>query len=125
MIISGGYNVYPREVEDALYRLDGVVECAVVGAPDPKWGETVCAFVVATTAGGLDEAAIGAHCARELAGYKKPRRVVFVDALPKTANGKIDKKALRAALVVPVETGTQRLSPDDTGFPLSRERLKA
>ena len=97
MIISGGYNVYPREVEDALYRLDGVAECAVVGAPDSKWGETVCAFVVAANGHVIDEAAIGAHCARELADYKKPRRIVFVDALPKTANGKVDKKALRSS----------------------------
>jgi acyl-CoA synthetase (AMP-forming)/AMP-acid ligase II len=120
MIISGGYNVYPREVEDALYRHRNVAECAVVGAPDPVWGETVCAFVVSKE-GAIDEAALAEHCARELAGYKKPRRIMFVDALPKTANGKIDKKVLRAH-VVPVTTGTQRLSPDDTGFPSSRER---
>ena len=131
MIISGGYNVYPREVEDALYRLDGVAECAVVGAPDPKWGETVCAFVVPSSAGALDEAAVGAHCAGELAGYKKPRRVVFVDALPKTANGKIDKKALRTALVVPADAGTQGVTSstagdaNDTGSRLSPGRQVA
>jgi acyl-CoA synthetase (AMP-forming)/AMP-acid ligase II len=99
MIISGGFNVYPREVEDALYRCAGVAECAVIGVPDATWGEAVCAVVVAGEATRVDADAIAAHCARELAGYKKPRRIEFVGALPKTANGKIDKKLLRARLV--------------------------
>ncbi len=96
MIISGGYNVYPKEVEDALYDHPAVRECAVIGTPDEFWGETVEA-VVALHDGheiGVDE--IVSHCAGRLAGYKKPRRVTFVDDLPKTATGKIDKKALRS-----------------------------
>ena len=95
MIISGGYNVYPREVEDALYRHPAVAECAVVGAPDPLWGETVHALIVANPGYTIEEDDILKHCARELAGYKKPRRLTVVDALPRTSNGKIDKKALR------------------------------
>jgi len=99
MIISGGYNVYPREVEDALYRHPAVAECAVVGAPDALWGECVGAFIVRAAGHALDEAAVAAHCGHELAGYKKPRRIRFVEALPKTANGKIDKKALKEAFI--------------------------
>ncbi len=97
MIISGGYNVYPKEVEDALYDHPAVRECAVIGRADPFWGETVEAVVslqheFAATADDLI-----AHCAERLAGYKKPRRITFVASLPKTATGKIDKKALRQA----------------------------
>jgi long-chain acyl-CoA synthetase len=106
MIISGGYNVYPREVEEVLYSHPAVVECAVIGAPDPVWGETVCALIVVKPGAGLDAAAISAHCARALASYKKPRRITFLDALPKTANGKIDKKALRAAYASPTPAAT-------------------
>jgi fatty-acyl-CoA synthase len=101
MIISGGFNVYPREVEDALYRCAGVAECAVIGVPDATWGEAVCAFVVAADGARVDAETIAAHCARELAGYKKPRRIEFVGGLPKTANGKIDKKLLRARSAAP------------------------
>ncbi len=96
MIISGGYNVYPREVEDVLYRHPTVAECAVIGAADDVWGETVHAVIVAKPGCVIEPEAIGAHCGRELAGYKKPRRITVVRELPKTANGKIDKKALRA-----------------------------
>lgn len=97
MIISGGYNVYPREVEDAIYRHPAVRECAVVGTPDPHWGETVVAVVSLKPGSKVEPDAIAAHCAEFVAGYKKPRRVVMVDELPKTAVGKIDKKAIRAA----------------------------
>jgi len=96
MIISGGYNVYPREVEDVLYRHPSVAECAVIGVPDGIWGETVHALIVAKPGCAVETEAISAHCARELAGYKKPRKLTLLPELPKTANGKIDKKALRA-----------------------------
>jgi len=97
MIISGGYNVSPREVEDALYRHPAVAECAVIGVPDPTWGEAVHALIVAKAGYAISEEELRAHCARELAGYKKPRTIGVVADLPKTANGKIDKKALRGA----------------------------
>jgi len=96
MIISGGYNVYPREVEDVLYRHPSVAECAVIGVPDGIWGETVHALIVAKPGCAIEMEAISAHCARDLAGYKKPRKLTVLPELPKTANGKIDKKALRA-----------------------------
>jgi acyl-CoA synthetase (AMP-forming)/AMP-acid ligase II len=96
MIISGGYNVYPREVEDALYRHPAVAECAVIGVPDALWGEAVLALIVAKPGFTIVDDELRAHCARELAGYKKPRMISVVPELPKTANGKIDKKALCA-----------------------------
>ena len=97
MIISGGYNVYPREVEDALYRHPAVAECAVIGVPDVLWGEAVLALIVAKAGYAIADEDLRAHCTHELAGYKKPRRISVVAELPKTANGKIDKKALRLA----------------------------
>jgi len=95
MIISGGYNVYPREVEDALYRHPAVAECAVIGVPDSLWGEAVFALIVAKPGCAIGEDELRVHCARELAGYKKPRTISIVAELPRTANGKIDKKVLR------------------------------
>ncbi|MEO8080860.1 MAG: AMP-binding protein [Caldimonas sp.] len=99
MIISGGYNIYPREVEDVLYRHADVEECAVVGMPDELWGETVHAFIVPVPGHTVAGDDMAAFCARELAGYKKPRSVTTLSELPKTANGKIDKKALRSHLL--------------------------
>jgi len=98
MIISGGYNVYPREVEDALLTHPMVLECAVVGAPDPKWVEAVTAFVVLRAGATATEAELIAHVASQVASYKKPHRVLSADAIPKTAVGKLDRKSLRARL---------------------------
>ena len=96
MIISGGYNIYPREVEDALLTHPAVLECAVVGAPDEKWIEAVMAFVVLRPGYSADESELIAHAASRIASYKKPHRVLFVDGIPKTAVGKLDRKVLRA-----------------------------
>ncbi|QXC61661.1 AMP-binding protein [Aquihabitans sp. G128] len=90
LIISGGYNVYPREVEDVLRAHPGVADVAVVGAPDPEWGEVVVAHVEAAEAG-VDEAALLAFGRERLAPYKRPKRVVFTDALPRNALGKVVK----------------------------------
>jgi acyl-CoA synthetase (AMP-forming)/AMP-acid ligase II len=95
MIISGGFNVYPKEIEDALYTHPAVRECAVIGRPDPFWGETVEAVVALHRDGGATAEDLVTHCSERLAGYKKPRQVTFLDELPKTATGKIDKKSLR------------------------------
>jgi malonyl-CoA/methylmalonyl-CoA synthetase len=92
LIISGGYNVYPKEVELVLDELPGVVESAVVGAPHPDFGEGVVAVVI----GEGDEAALIAECRARLAAYKSPKRVVFVDELPRNAMGKVQKALLRA-----------------------------
>jgi long-chain acyl-CoA synthetase len=95
MVISGGLNVYPREIEEVLLRHPAISQAAVIGVPDPKWGEAVKAVVV-TDGAALSEADVIAFAAEHLAGYKKPKSVDFVPDLPKTTYGKIDKKAIRA-----------------------------
>jgi malonyl-CoA/methylmalonyl-CoA synthetase len=97
LVITGGLNVYPAEVESQLDALPGVRESAVIGLPHPDFGEAVTAVVVAEQSGGLDEAAIRASLSRELAAFKVPKRVLFVDQLPRNAMAKIQKKALREA----------------------------
>jgi fatty-acyl-CoA synthase len=99
MIISGGYNIYPREVEDALTGHPAVLEAAVVGLPDDKWVEAVTAVVVARPGATVIEAELIAHVAGQIASYKKPHRVVLADAIPKTAVGKLDRKTLKARLL--------------------------
>jgi fatty-acyl-CoA synthase len=95
MIKTGGENVASREVEEAIYRLEGVSEVAVVGLPHPVWVEAVTAVVVTKCGAGLTEAAVHAHCKAVLGGYKRPKRVVFAEALPKNASGKVMKRELR------------------------------
>jgi acyl-CoA synthetase (AMP-forming)/AMP-acid ligase II len=97
MILSGGENIYPREVEEALYTHPAVVEAAVVGVPDDRWGEAVKAFVVVSPGTAVNEAELIEHCRKQIASYKKPKSVEFVGALPRLPNKKIDKKQLRAA----------------------------
>jgi len=94
IIISGGENISSIEVEDALYRHPAVMACGVVAAPDPKWGETPCAFIELRTGESATEADIIAHCRAHLAPFKIPRKVVFGE-VPKTSTGKIQKFALR------------------------------
>ncbi|MCW2526920.1 MAG: AMP-dependent synthetase and ligase [Pseudonocardiales bacterium] len=96
MIISGGENVYSQEVEEALSQHELIARCAVIGVPDERWGEAVCAVVVAIPDSDLTEAEVERHARANLAGYKIPRRVLFVADLPVLATGKIDKKRLRA-----------------------------
>jgi acyl-CoA synthetase (AMP-forming)/AMP-acid ligase II len=96
MILTGGENVYPREVEEVLYAHPAVVEAAVVGAPDPKWGEKVVAVVCVRSEVSGEE--LIAFCRERIASYKKPRHVVFIDALPKNASGKVLKRELRARI---------------------------
>ena len=95
MIKTGGENVASREVEEALYRLAGVSEVAVVGLPHPRWIEAVTAVVVCKPGAELTEAQVIAHCASQLAHFKTPKGVVFVDSLPKNPSGKLLKRDLR------------------------------
>ncbi|MEU4253095.1 long-chain fatty acid--CoA ligase [Amycolatopsis sp. NPDC026612] len=95
MIISGGENVYPAEVEAVAVRLDAVDACAVVGVPDERWGEVGAAFVVVRPGAELDGAAFRAHLEQHLARYKVPKHVQFTDALPRNATGKIRRVELR------------------------------
>ena len=103
MYISGGSNVYPREVEEVLLQHPALAEAAIVGVPDPVWGESGIAICVLRPAPSQDapapgEAALLAWLGGKVARYKLPRRVVFWDALPKSAYGKITKKLLREEL---------------------------
>ncbi|MEF8817085.1 MAG: long-chain fatty acid--CoA ligase [Salinibacter sp.] len=93
MFISGGENVYPAEIESALYEHPAVDDAAVIGVPDEKWGEVGAAFVVPD--GTLTADAVTAHCREHLAGYKVPTHVRMLDALPLGDSGKVDKAALR------------------------------
>ena len=97
LIISGGLNVYPKEVEAVLDDCPGVVETAVFGLPDPDFGEAVTAAVVAEAPGAVVEADVIAHARARLAAFKAPKRVVLVDALPRNAMGKVQKNRLRDA----------------------------
>jgi fatty-acyl-CoA synthase len=94
MIISGGENVYPAEVESAIAAHAGVIEVAVIGVPDPRWGEVGRAFVVLAAGASLDLGQLQLFLRERLAKYKLPRSLVILDALPRTGAGKLDKRAL-------------------------------
>lgn len=95
MIRSGGENIYARELEDVVMRLPGVADVGIIGIPDPKFSEVVCAVIVRSPGSELTADDVIDHCARHLARYKKPRHVVFVDQLPRTASHKMQKFKLR------------------------------
>ncbi len=95
MIVSGGENIYPAEVESALYGHPGIADVAVIGVPDDKWGEAVKAVVVGKPGAELSEADLIAFARERIAGYKVPRSIDFVDALPRNPAGKILKRELR------------------------------
>jgi len=97
MVISGGVNIYPREVEDALYQHPEVIDCAVLGVPDDDWGEILYAVVQRRDDSTLDADGVIAWCREKLADYKRPRVVEFVDELPRDPNGKVRKPKLREA----------------------------
>ncbi|MCW5829831.1 MAG: long-chain-fatty-acid--CoA ligase [Deltaproteobacteria bacterium] len=96
MIISGGENIYPREIEELLYTHPKILEAAVYGIPDPKWGEKVIAAVVPRAGQSLTPEEVGSFCKDNLASYKKPREVLITDILPRNAAGKVLKTELRA-----------------------------
>jgi len=95
MIVSGGENVYPAEVESALYGHPAIADVAVIGVPDERWGEAVKAIMVLKPDQQASEAEILAHARKRIAGYKLPKSIDFVDALPRTPSGKILKRELR------------------------------
>jgi malonyl-CoA/methylmalonyl-CoA synthetase len=94
VIISGGFNIYPKEIEDELDRLDGIAEAAVIGAPHPDWGEAAIAVVIGNGEA-LSETEIIARLALRLAKFKLPKRVFFASELPRNAMGKLQKAELR------------------------------
>ena len=95
MIISGGENIYPREIEEVIIQHPAVREVAVVGAPDPRWGEAVKAVVATVPGQKVDEAELIDFCKENIASFKKPKSVDFVAELPKNNYGKILKRELR------------------------------
>lgn len=95
MIVSGGENIYSRDVEDALLKHEFISEAAVIGVPDERWGEAVHAYLVCAAQRALTQEDVIEHCRSLIASYKRPRSATFVEALPRTANGKVDKRALR------------------------------
>jgi len=95
MIISGGFNIYPSEIEQVLWALPGVQDCAVIGAPDEKWGEAVTAVIELVENAEVDEKAVIAHCKAELGGVKAPKAVFFWDELPRSPVGKVLRRRVR------------------------------
>lgn len=95
MVISGGVNIYPREIEEVLFRLDGVIDAAVIGIPDERWGEALCAYLVPRPGARLDTVEIRNALSQELASFKLPKTVRYVEELPRNASGKVLKRTLR------------------------------
>ena len=98
MVIRGGENLYPREIEEFLYRLPAVQDVQVVGVPDPKYGEELCAWIIVKPGQALDEAGVRAFCQGQIAHYKVPRHIRFVESFPMTVTGKIQKYKIREAM---------------------------
>jgi fatty-acyl-CoA synthase len=97
LIVSGGENIYPAEIEGVLLEHDAVADAAVIGVPHPRWLETPVAFVVPVDGRVPSEADLVDHCRQRLAGYKKPTRIILVEQLPRNAAGKVLKGELRAS----------------------------
>ena len=103
MIISGGTNIYPREVEETLLAHENVSEVSVIGVPSPEWGEDVVAFVIATDDGPCDAPQLDAWCKSRMASFKKPKKYHFVQDLPKNSYGKVLKTSLRERIAQELE----------------------
>ena len=95
MVISGGVNIYPREIEDHLHTHPAILEAAVVGVPDPEWGETLRAFIVVRSGQSVSETEVIDYCRSGLADFKRPRKVTFLEELPRNPTGKVLKRELR------------------------------
>jgi malonyl-CoA/methylmalonyl-CoA synthetase len=101
LIITGGLNVYPKEIEERIDAMAGILESAVIGVPDPDFGEAVVAVVVAAPGHRLTEAGLITALRAEIARFKVPKRVLFVTELPRNAMGKVQKNVLREKLASP------------------------
>ena len=98
MVVSGGVNIYSKEIEGVLYRHPAVLEAAVIGLPDEEWGELVTAVISTRPGHDVTGQELIDYCSESMAGYKKPRKVLFLDELPKNPSGKILKRVLREKL---------------------------
>ncbi len=112
MIIRGGENIYPREIEQVLFEHDDVADVAVIGVPDPVWGEQVAAFIRAAPGRTPDPGVLFAYCRERLAAHKTPRHWRIVDAFPLTPSGKVKKYVLREQLLADLGTGAPVSGPD-------------
>jgi fatty-acyl-CoA synthase len=99
MVIRGGENVYPREIEEYLYRHPAIQDVQVVGVPDVRYGEELCAWIVLTPGESLTAEDVRAFCQGQIAHYKIPRHVRFVEGFPTTVTGKVQKYAMREAMI--------------------------
>ena len=109
LIVSGGENVYPAEVEQALREHPAVGDACVVGLNDAEWGQRVAAVIVRRSQAQVSEAELIAFCRTRLAGYKQPRLIRFIDALPQTASGKVQRDVVRQQLELDLEIGWVKL----------------
>ncbi len=101
MIISGGENIYPAEIESVLINHPKIHDTAIVGTPDPKWGETVVAFIVLEDGRQMTEDEVEQYCIAHLARYKRPRMIRFVDSVLRNESGKVVKEKLKKAYDIP------------------------
>jgi acyl-CoA synthetase (AMP-forming)/AMP-acid ligase II len=95
MVISGGVNIYPREIEDVLYNHPNIEDVAVIGVPDEKWGESLKAFIVANNPDELQSEEVLSFCEQNISKIKIPKIIEFIDTIPRNANGKVLKTALK------------------------------
>ena len=98
MVIRGGENIYPREIEEFLYRHPKIMEMQIVGVPDQKYGEELCAWIILREGQAATEAEIQSYCKGQIAHYKLPRYIRFVSAVPMTVTGKVQKFLIREAM---------------------------
>jgi fatty-acyl-CoA synthase len=112
MIIRGGENIYPREIEEFLYTHPAIADVQVIGVPDERYGEQVCAWVILREGTSLDEAGLRSFCEGRIARFKTPRYVRFVDAFPMTVTGKIQKHKMREFEIA--ERGLERVAAATT-----------
>jgi fatty-acyl-CoA synthase len=103
MLIRGGENVYPREIEEYLYRHPAIADVSVIGVPDPKFGEELCAWIILKPDEALTAEAVREFCQGQIAHYKIPRHIRFVDSFPTTVTGKVQKFAMREAMIAELD----------------------
>jgi fatty-acyl-CoA synthase len=114
MVIRGGENIYPREIEDFLYRHPGIEDVAVVGLPDQRMGEELCAWVRLRPGVDADPEALRDFCRGQIAHYKVPRYIRVVDAFPTTVTGKIQKYLIREMMIAELGLGDTAAAPSPT-----------
>jgi fatty-acyl-CoA synthase len=103
MVIRGGENVYPREIEEYLYRHPAIADVSVIGVPDPKFGEELCAWIILKPGEALTAEAVRDFCQGQIAHYKIPRHIRFVESFPTTVTGKVQKFAMREAMIAELD----------------------